>query len=173
MTIHYFSITAVFVLWSYILLCICGKLALDRSRSRRIEKRKAAIRAFFAPGQSPAAAEADFRQVQSYARDDELFNYACECYSSQLHCYTPQEKDSLEAFVKRLIYRRILTVKEGDALGRCLIISSIYRCRILSEDIRLFLLSCEEGSQLEQLWAELPRQTVHPVSNKVNLKWTS
>ena len=155
MTIHNIYLTIGFSLWAYLLICFCCKLFSDALYRKLRGKRIHRINVFFSSGHVDRSRVRSFQKILRYAKDDALFNYICDRYAEMLEMYTVNEKAILELYMRKIFHMRIHQLNTNDRLGRCALIDNIYRCRVTSDEIRLFLLECGEHTQLEQYCIDL------------------
>ena len=130
----------------------------DRGRKKGRCKKMQVIDQFFVCGHMDRSRVAKFRCISRYAQDSRLFNYICDCYTGISENCQPEEKATLDLYMKKLFKERIHALKPGDQMGRCQLINNIYQCRITSDDIRLFLLECGEKTPLEQMSIDLQKE---------------
>ena len=151
MSIPFIHITALYLLWSYLLLCLAVKLGWDFYKKHRREADRAAVSDFFRPGtggvQSP-----EFQAVRRLCRQPECFVLACDAYVQQRSGLSAAEQARLYTCLIRLFHDQLDSDQKKYPLFRCMLLERAALCQLRSPRIAEFLDRCEHGSQLERLW---------------------
>lgn len=119
MMIRNFYIVLWYLFWSYLMLCLCIKLFMDRIKRIRRAGRLAYIHRSFSAGSLDGKRVR--RRLERYAKDDILFFHICE------YCLAGRKEsgglcaDRYEQLLRRLVNQKKAQTAAGDELLRQLI----------------------------------------------------
>ena len=142
MSIEHFWLTAVVVLWIYVLLCLRARLWAVRLRRARRARKLHRIERFFTPGAEDMARDRSFRRNRTDARDDRILEYLVEQYTGQKERYSARERAVMTGYMREILHQRIRRLRPGNEEKRQCLRDCVDRSRILSDEISAFLKEC-------------------------------
>lgn len=153
MIIENFYMVAIYLGIYYTLLCVGFKMLYDFIKKLKMQENQRLIKAFFANGGSSSEPETA-KRILRLVKDDLLFDYICECYTSSRSDYSEKINAEMTAYIKRVFCGKIKHIGRGDIAKRSLILSNISKTGITSPEIESFVRRCAGKSQIEKIWAE-------------------
>ena len=151
MQIKNYYIIALYVLWSYVLLCVCIKLQKDSLKRKLEVKKKEQIRAFLSSETFYETKKREVRKIRQYSNDKMLFEYLCVQYLRERDKYLEKESFLYYNFIEDIIHRKIKKTSHKDVIGRCLLLRMIFICHIESTKINTFLMEFTQEKRLNNL----------------------
>lgn len=158
MSIESFYVTAGYIIWAYILICVIVKLNLYVRNKKKEGSKKEKIAQFFSSRRTYRSKKNQVRVILKYSNNTELFECICKNYIKEKTKYSIKDKDLYEDLMKQILHQKIKKIDSHNDLEKCFLIQMITWCKINSDQITCFLRKSKAENQVLERFIELQKR---------------
>ena len=139
MTIHNIYLAAACLIWLAVLLVLYIRIVIAGFRRFLRRWAKARIASAFSPKCTRRRSGRISRRFYRYARDEQLFQYLCQCYCREIEKVPQDSRPCLARAMMEILDSRISMFRDEDPIQRRLLMQYISSTRLSSEKIDRFV----------------------------------